>query len=238
MRLIVLQHRYKIKVIIMEPEQLFRCSLITLLNEYLSAQIEIVKVVTSLADVKKYQIQHGAVDVVLTEAFGVRENYHHWCQFTEFLLAYFPETYCFVWSSKPTMFLRKFTPQSFIGKASQLDKRIGKNAFLRAFAARLNENNDFSANAALFCGPAVSSLTCSEIMVISGIIEGKSVAELSAMYKVNFKTISAHKRKAMAKMRVNTMLQLRSLLIDDFTLTHCGSRPFPVREVTHVAVPI
>lgn len=197
------------------------------LSEYFGDRINITDVVSSISALMCLNMRKEPADVYLMEAFGQSENYNNWANFTNFIATYYPATTCLVWSSKPTMFLRRFN--AFEGKNScwQIPKRIGVDPFI-FFLTRILDGKVTPFGTRNCIGPPMSNLTPSEIAIVTGIIEGRSIKWLAQKYNVAYKTICTHKRNAMIKMHISSTAQLRSLIIDGYILRGDKDRYLPV----------
>lgn len=221
-------HKEKVKVAIMEPVELYRESLFSLLNERFDNRIDITSIVSSISELIRDAMIKGPADIYLMEAFGVNEDYKNWSDFTHFMATHYPSVICLVWSSKPTTFLRKknfFEPKT---QCWQIPKKISIE-ILQHFLKNIIESKPIQLPQGNLCiGPRMSNLTHNEIIVISGIIDGFSISEISRKFGVAYKTISTHKRNAMIKMRISTTAQLRSLFIDGYIIRGNKERHLPI----------
>jgi DNA-binding CsgD family transcriptional regulator len=161
------------------------------------------------------------------EAYGPTENYKSWNDFTHFMATHYPSVTCLVWSSKPTMFLRKLNAFEGGQPCWQIPKRIDIDSFVHFFT-RILDGEMPSPSTRTCIGPPMSNLTLSEIVIITGIIEGHSIKSLARKYDVAYKTVSTHKRNAMIKMRISSTAQLRSLFIEGYILRGDKARCLPI----------
>ncbi|MBL0881077.1 LuxR C-terminal-related transcriptional regulator [Serratia ureilytica] len=209
------KYKKKIDVVVMEPVTFHRESLVHVLRERLADRVNITDVVSSLSEIMRLIMLKGPADIYITEAYGQNENYKSWSDFTHFMSTHYPSTTCLVWSSKPTMFLKKLNAVEGGGNCWQIPKIIGIDCFVR-FLTRILDGETFTPIREHSCiGPPISNLTLSETIIITGIIEGDSIKSLAKKYDVAYKTVSTHKRNAMMKMRISSTAQLRNLFMGD-----------------------
>lgn len=214
----------KIKIIVMDPVQVYRDSIINVLEKYFNKIISIVGVAKDISELIRIIVNDGPADIYLMEVYGKYESYKSWGYFTDFIALNSPSSYCLVWSSKPTMFIRKFSNECLSIRPWQLHKKISLEKFLRFFLL-LIDNKLISAPSTHLCiGPPISNLTQSEVIILSSLLEGDSMTCLSKRNRLNYKTISSHKRNAMSKMRISTTAQLYGLFIG-------GNMKIGVRQV-------
>lgn len=207
------KHRKKMAVVVMDPVMLHRESMVHVLRDSLADRVNITDTVSSLSEIIFLIVLKGPADIYIMEAYGPTESYKSWNDFTHFIAMHYPSVTCLVWSSKPTMFLRKLNAFDKGGACWQIPKKICIDPFIRFFT-RILDGKMLSPSVRSCIGPLVSNLTLSEIVIITGIIEGDSIKNLARKYDVSYKTVSAHKRKAMVKMRMSSTAQLNSVFIN------------------------
>ncbi|MGP3121121.1 helix-turn-helix transcriptional regulator [Serratia nevei] len=218
----------KAKVVIMDPVRVHRESMAHVLREFLSDRVYITDVVSSLSEVMYSTMLRGPADIYLMEAFGQSENYKNWCDFTHFMATHYPSSTCLVWSSKPTMFLKKHNALNGNKACWQIPKKIKIRSFVH-FLKQILDKNIIATPLSYSCiGPPISSLTLTEITIITYIIDGCSIKKIAKKHDVAYKTISTHKRNAMIKMRISTTAQLRSLFMDGYIIRGDHSRNLPI----------
>lgn len=213
----------------MDPVTLHRESIIHVLRESLADKVNITDAVSSLSEIIRLVVLKGPADIYIMEAYAPTENYKSWNDFTHFMATHYPSVTCLVWSSKPTMFLRKLNAFQGEGACWQIPKRIGIDSFIGFFTRILD--GEMPAPSTRTCiGPPMSNLTLSEIVIITGIIEGHCIKNLARKYDVAYKTVSTHKRNAMIKMRISSTAQLRSLFIEGYILRGDKARCLPIEK--------
>ncbi|MDI3197814.1 LuxR C-terminal-related transcriptional regulator [Serratia ureilytica] len=227
------KHGKKMSVAIMEPVKLYRDSLISLLDDRLYDKFDIMGVTGSLSELVHLFVMKGAADIYVMEAYGHKEDYKNWGKFTHFLAANAPNSLCLLWSSKPTVFLRQFAYFTERQRCWQISKKVAVDVFVHLLT-RLPDEGAVS-HSHLCIGPSITSLTLSEIIVITGVVEGYSAEKLSRKYGAAYKTICSHKRNAMVKMRVSGTAQLRDFfMVKEVSDNEACSIPI---EISHAHVP-
>lgn len=212
----------------MDPVFLNRQSMAYILRDYFNDKVIITNVTSSISEIMRIIVQNGPADIYVMEAYGQNENYKHWSNFIHFMGTYYPSVTCLVWSSKPTMFLKKLNFLDGKNPCWQIPKRIGIDYFVDFFG-RVLDGEDLSPSYAANCiGPPMSSLTLSEIVIITEVIEGSNIKRLAKKYNIAYKTVSTHKRNAMMKMRISSNAQLRSLFADGCVLRGEKDRHLPI----------
>lgn len=224
---ILKKYKKKMDVVVMDPVMLHRESMVHILRESLADRVNITDAVSSLSEIIRLIVLKGPADIYIMEAYGPTENYKSWNDFTHFMCTHYPSVTCLVWSSKPTMFLRKLNAFEGGQPCWQIPKRIGIDSFVRFFTQILDGEMP-SPSTRTCIGPPMSNLTLSEIVIITGIIEGHSIKSLARKYDVAYKTVSTHKRNAMIKMRISSTAQLRSLFIEGYILRGDKARCLPI----------
>lgn len=208
---------------------LHRESMVHILRESLADRVNIADAVSSLSEIIRLIALKGPADIYIMEAYGPTENYKSWNDFTHFMATHYPSVTCLVWSSKPTMFLRKLN--AFEGKNPcwQIPKKIGIDSFIRFLTCTL-DGRTTPPSTCTCIGPPMSNLTLSEIVIITGIIEGDSIKSLASKHCIAYKTVSTHKRNAMIKMRISSTAQLRSLFMEGYLLQGDKARYLPIES--------
>ncbi|MEL5366338.1 LuxR C-terminal-related transcriptional regulator [Serratia nevei] len=214
---ILKKYKKKIDVVVMDPVMLHRESMVHILRESLADRVNITDTVSSISEIIRLIVLKGPANIYIMEAYGSKENYKTWSDFTHFMATNYPTVTCLVWTSKPTMFLRKLNAYKMKEPCWQIPKRIDIDSFLRFFERVLD--GEIPSHSTRTCiGPPMSNLTLSEIVMITEIIEGGSIKSLAKKYNVAYKTVSSHKRNAMTKMRISSTAQLRSLFMEGYIL--------------------
>ena len=227
------KHGKKIRVTIMEPVKLYRDSLIYLLDDRLNDRFDIMGGVDNLSELLHLFVMKGPADIYVMEAYGHNEDYKKWSKFTHFLAANAPNSLCLLWSSKPTVFLRQFAYFTEPQRCWQISKKVTVDVFVHLLT-QLPGGGAIS-HSHLCIGPSITSLTLSEIIVITGVVEGYSAEKLSRKYGAAYKTICSHKRNAMVKMRVSGTAQLREFfMVKEAADNEAYSIPI---EISHAHVP-
>ncbi len=197
---------------------LHRESLVHVLRESLDDRVNITDAVSSLSDIIRLIVLKGPADIYIMEAYGQAENYKNWNNFTHFMATHYPSVICLVWSSKPTMFLKKSNATEMRNPCWQIPKRICVDSFIQ-FLTRILDGDIFTPIRAHSCiGPPVSNLTINEIVIITGVIEGGGIKSLAKEYDISYKTVSSHKRNAMIKMCILSTAQLYGLFTGGYIL--------------------
>lgn len=215
----------KQNVVVMEPVMFHRKSLVHVLLETLCEKVNITDAVSNISEVIRLAVLKGPADIYIMEAYGSTENYKNWNDFTRFIATYYPSVTCLIWTSKPTMFLRKFNAFNGSNPCWKIPKKIGVDSFLR-FMTRVLDGETSPASTRI--GHPISNLTPSEIVIITAILEGHSITSLARQYSVAYKTIHTHKRNAMIKMCISSTAQLRSFFIEGNILRDEKARCFPI----------
>ncbi|XUU47388.1 helix-turn-helix transcriptional regulator [Serratia nematodiphila] len=218
----------KKEVVVMDPVFFNQQSMVHMLHDYFYNRLNITDVVSSISEVMRMIILKGPADIYVMEAYGKGENYKNWSDFINFMGAYYPSVICLIWSSKPTMFLRKLNSLEGGNPCWQIPKKIGIGCFVDFFKKVLDGEVSLSSNSNSCIGPPMCSLTLSEIVIITEVIEGSNIKRLAKKYNITYKTVSAHKRNAMIKMGISSTAQLRSLFKDEFILRGEKDRYLPI----------
>lgn len=211
---------------------LHRESMVHILRESLADRVNIADAVSSLSEIIRLIVLKGPADIYIMEAYGPTENYKSWNDFTHFMATHYPSVTCLVWSSKPTMFLRKLNAFEGGQPCWQIPKRIGINSFVRFFT-RILDGEMPSPSTRTCIGPPMSNLTLREIVIITAIIEGNSIKSLARKHDIAYKTISTHKRNAMIKMRISSTAQLCSLFMEGNILRGDKEQCLPIGINAH-----
>ena len=224
------KYKKKIDVVVMDPMTFHRESLVHVLRESLADRINITAVVSSLSEIMHLIMLKSPADVYIMEPYGLSESYKSWNKFTHFMASHYPSATCLIWTSKPTMFLKKLNAFEGRNLCWQIPKRIGIDCFVR-FLTRILDDEDFTQVHEHACiGTSMPDLTCREIVIITGIVEGYSIKNLAKKYGIAYKTVSTHKRNAMIKMRISSIAQLRRLYIDGYIIRSGESQYLPIES--------
>jgi DNA-binding CsgD family transcriptional regulator len=212
------KYKKKINVVVMDPVAFHREGLVHVLRECMYDRINITDVVSSISEIMCLIMLKGPAEIYIMEAFGTKENYKVWNKFTHFMTKHYPSVTCLIWSSKPTMFLKKSNATEMRNPCWQIPKRICVDSFIQ-FLTRILDGDIFTPIRAHSCiGPPVSNLTINEIVIITGVIEGGGIKSLAKEYDISYKTVSSHKRNAMIKMCILSTAQLYGLFTGGYIL--------------------
>lgn len=225
-------------LLLMEPVELYRDSMYHLLNDYISDAVVVTGVVTSLAEMMHSVVLNGPADIFMMEAFGQDENYKNWHDFTRFMSNNCPSSTCLVWSSKPTKFLIKLNTCDKEKVCWQIPKVIDINIIIRFMHQVICSSSPSSLYGDKGIAHHASDLTASEILIITGLMEGRSNLEIASKYKISSKTVSQHKRNAMTKLGVSTTFQLRNVIEEVYISNMCNMPhyPFDISRINHAGI--
>ncbi|HAT3850629.1 TPA: response regulator transcription factor [Serratia marcescens] len=216
-------------IVVMDPVFFNQQSMVHMLHNYFNNRLSITDVVSSISEIMRMIILEGPADIYLMEAYGHGENYKSWSDFINFMGTYYPSVTCLIWSSKPTVFLRKLNSLEGRNPCWQIPKKIGIDCFVDFFRKVLDGEASLSSNSTNCIESPMCSLTLSEMVIITDVIEGGNIKRLAKKYNVTYKTVSAHKRNAMIKMGISSTAQLRSLFKDGCILRGEKDRNLPIR---------
>lgn len=203
-----------LRVIVHDPVTLYRDCLMRVLNAYFGHTVKILGEAQTLADVRKILI-HEHADLLIGVPYGVGETLLDWEVFGCQLKCYHPSLICLMWTNLPKNFVRLFTPAERVGKTLFLKKGVSIPVFCQVVSQVAA--GDLSKNDVCRCPPeddgtALKTLTLRESLVLSEMMEGKSLRQIAARYHNSLKTISSHKCSAMKKLGVSSNAQLLALL--------------------------
>ncbi|WP_164057969.1 helix-turn-helix domain-containing protein [Serratia marcescens] len=160
-------------------------------------------------------MQSERVDVLIGAPYGPRETLLDWERFGRLIGCYYPDLICLIWTSLPVRFMRMFTPAEYGGQTLFFNKRVSIPVFCQIV---LQVVLGYRLKKGVRCFPRendelpLPSLTLREVLVLTELMEGRSLRQIAGLYNNSMKTISAHKRRAMAKLGVRSNVQLLMML--------------------------
>ncbi|MDQ7099068.1 LuxR C-terminal-related transcriptional regulator [Serratia sp. MF1(2023)] len=198
----------KIRVVIMEPIELYRDSIVLLLDGYFKNSIEILGFAKSLSETRCLLLKEDCVDIFIGEPIGMSDNLSDWFLFCSEMRNIYPSLNFFVWTKIPIHLLCAHVPKDkskilFFGKKTQIKTLCDNISFFII-------NNSISSPCCSIQLPP--KLTKKEVAILVELIRGKSLRQISVIYNNSLKTISSHKCRAMKKLGVKSNVQLILLL--------------------------
>lgn len=199
----------RVRIIIMEPDDLLRDSISLYIQDLFSETISIVTQVNSLCQLRMAMTQFD-FDVVLTDLYGEQETLYHWCDFYEQYKIHWPDKPILAWTDVPEYYMSYVNshinmPYNF-NKSIPLDElnqilqlvACGKSALLKRpqFFRPVSRRN---------------FLTRRELQVINCLFRGEVLGRIAKRMGRSLKTVSGHKRNAMRKLGVESDGMLLSL---------------------------